>query len=143
MTDVLNSEALIARFGRWPSFHDAEVLAVRLDSGQLTDGRSAIELDIHLFEVDGARPDGSMNYTHHTLATLRFEDTAEVEIADFGPQNVLDDLLTEAADSTGRTRVTLPSNNGLSAGFTYQRLRIVAVEPFTPGPRSVYNRQPE
>jgi hypothetical protein len=31
---VLNSEALIERFGEWPSFQDAEVYGLRLDSGQ-------------------------------------------------------------------------------------------------------------
>jgi len=141
--DVLDSEVLIARFGRWPSFHDAEVLAVRLDSGRLAEGRPSIELDIHLFAVDGTHADGTMNYAQHTLATIRFEDTGEVEIEAFGPQNVLDDLLIEAADSPRSTRVTLPSNNGLSAEFTCQRVSIVAVTPFTPGPHSVYHRQSE
>jgi hypothetical protein len=55
---ILNREELEERFGDWPSFHDAEVLAVRLDSGQRANAQPSIELDIHVFAVDGARPDG-------------------------------------------------------------------------------------
>lgn len=31
--EVLNHEAPTERFGEWPSFHDAEIYGLRLDSG--------------------------------------------------------------------------------------------------------------
>ena len=72
--DVINREALVERFGEWPSFHDAEVYALRLDSGQGTDGVLRLELDVHVFDVDGTLPDGRFNFVRHTLVTLVFEE---------------------------------------------------------------------
>lgn len=59
MVDVVNSKALETRFGEWPSCHDAEVLGVRLHSGQRSDGRVRLELDVHVFAVEGRLPTGA------------------------------------------------------------------------------------
>jgi hypothetical protein len=132
--DVINGDALIERFGNWPSFHDAEVLAVRLDSGQRSDGVVRLQLDIHLLPVDGQR--------HHTLATLEFEEIEEVELDGFGPQNVLFDLvLEEVRLAAGRQiQVELQSSNGLGGTFRCRQIVVVGVEPHEPGPHSVYGR---
>jgi hypothetical protein len=104
--EVANQEALTERFGHWPSFHDAEIYALRLDSGQRADGIVRLELDIHVFEVDGELPSGRSNFVKHTLVTFGFEEVEAQQMEDFGPQNVLDDLVLEevspAGDSTDR-----------------------------------------
>ena len=58
MIRIFNREELEERFGEWPSFHDSEVQALRLDSGQRGNGKPSIEMDIHLFDVDGVLPNG-------------------------------------------------------------------------------------
>lgn len=140
MIRVLNSEALESRFGAWPSFHDAEVLAVRLDSGQRSDGVARLELDVHLFAVDGSLPDSRFSFALHTLATLQFEGVEEEELEGFGPQNVLDDLILRDLDPAfgPRVGVELPSNNGLGGRFSCRDVIVLAVEPYEPGPHSVY-----
>jgi immunity protein 50 of polymorphic toxin system len=143
MVDVLNGDALEERFGGWPSFHDAEVLAVRLDSGQRSDGRTRLELDIHLFDIDGLLPSGHYNFVNHTLATFEFVGVENVELDDFGPQNVLDGLVIEKRTSTysaARIHIELPSNNGLGGAFDCEEVLVGAVEPHTPGIHSVYRR---
>ena len=95
MVDIINREALEERFGDWPSFHDAEVQAVRLDSGQRMDRKPSVELDIHTFATDGVRPDGHLNSIRHTLVTLGFEGAESIALDGFGPQNVLFDLVLE------------------------------------------------
>ena len=139
---VIAADALIERFGEWPSFHDAEVLALRLDSGQRSNTAPSLELDIHLFAVDGQRADGGLNFVKHTMATLQFEEIEAVKLDGFGPQNVLYDLVLEEVNvAAGRQiQVELPSSNGLTATFRCRQVLIVAVEPFEPGPRSVYHR---
>ncbi len=139
---IVNREALIERFGRWPSFHDAEIYAVRLDSGQRSNGAPRLELDVHVFDVDGTLPDGQLNFVNHTLVTLEFEEVEEVELEGFGPQNVLDDLiLDEVRLAAGRqVEVTLPSNNGLVGSFRCRTVTVLAVTPLTPGRHSVYSR---
>jgi len=62
MVEIWNREALEARFGEWPSFHDAEVLAVHLDSGQRSDGRVRLKLDIHVFAVESQAANGRPNF---------------------------------------------------------------------------------
>jgi len=144
MNDVIAYEALVERFGRLPTFHDAEVQAARLDSGQQTDGRASLELDIHLFDADGLLPDGQTNFTRHTLATLRFEGVEAVELDGFGPQNVLWDLeiedLGNGAPDSARLRVSLPASNGLAGSFRCEQALVVAVRDFEPGTHSVYHR---
>jgi hypothetical protein len=137
---VLNSEALIERFGEWPSFHDAEVYGLRLDSGQRRDGIVRLELDVHVFDVDGKLPGGRLNFVRHTLVKLEFEDVEAVELDGFGPQNVLDDLgLKEVTLAAGRQiQVTLPANNGLDGSFRCRTVTVLAAVPMTPGGRSVY-----
>jgi Immunity protein 50 len=144
VSQIVNSEALEARFGSWPSFHDAEVLAVRLDSGQRSDGRVRLELDVHVFSVDGQLPDGRFNFVLHTVVTLEFAGVEDVDLQGFWHQNVLDDLVIRklAPDSpwSARVQVELPANNGLAGAFRCEDVTVLAVEPHVPGPHSVYSR---
>lgn len=51
MNVVENAAALEAIFGRWPSFHDAEVLRVALDRSG--DDGPTLELVVHVFVMTG------------------------------------------------------------------------------------------
>jgi hypothetical protein len=139
---IINRELLEERFGSWPSFHDAEVYAVRLDSGQRSTGRPSLELDIHVFDAEGKGSEGGWKYVRHTVATFLFDGVEVVELGGFGHQNVLDDLLFEDLGpgfvSASRIGVSLPSNNGLGGAFRCETVTVLAATPFEPGPHSVY-----
>ena len=141
---VVNAEALEARFGSWPSFHDAEVLAVRLDSGQRSDGRPRVELDVHVFSVDGQLPRGRLNFVLHTVVTMEFAGVEDVDLQGFHYQNVLDDLVIRQLDAgsplAAKVQVELPANFGLAGAFRCEDVTVLAVEPYAPGPHSVYSR---
>jgi hypothetical protein len=130
--DVINREALVERFGDWPSFHDAEIYAVHLDSGQRTDGVPRLQLDVYVIGPAG----------EHTLVTLAFTDVEAVELDGFGPQNVLDDLVMEdvTAAAGRQVQVTLPSNNGLAGSFRCRTVTVLDAVAFAPGSHSVYGR---
>lgn len=50
--------ALVEIFGYWPAFHDAEVIAVRLDRSGVS-GSPELEADVHVFEMTSTvTPDG-------------------------------------------------------------------------------------
>jgi hypothetical protein len=141
--DAINGgEMLIERFGEWPSFHDAEIYGVRLDSGQRGGGVVRLQLDIHLFAVDGQLPDGGLNFVKHTLVTLEFDEVEALEMDGFGPQNVLDDLAIEEVHlAAGRQlQVTLPSNNGLGGSFRCCTATVLDALPYEPTRHSVYGR---
>ena len=94
MAGIENSDALTAIFGRWPSFHDSEILSVRLDRhGHDAFRGSTLEADIHVFEitseVDGR---GYFVLRNHTFVTLRFLQIDELRLDGFNCQNALFDL---------------------------------------------------
>jgi hypothetical protein len=137
---MINREALVGRFGEWPSFHDAEVYGVRLDSGQRADGIARLQLDVHVFAIAGQLPGGHFNFVDHTLVTFEFEEVEAVELDGFGPQNVLDDLVLEDVHSAAgrQVQVTLPSNHGLGGSFRCRTVTVLDAVPFEPGERSAY-----
>jgi hypothetical protein len=136
---IVNRRALVERFGCWPSFHDAEVVAVRLDSGQRSQRPPSAELDIHVFEMTSETDeDGFFILRLHTLVTLRFDGLIEIELDGFGSQNSLDSL--ELGGSPGGDDgfvVELPANVGLGGALRCQAATVLSVEPFEPGPRSI------
>jgi hypothetical protein len=140
---IAAADALESRFGSWPSFHDAEVVGVRLDSGQRSDGRTRLELDLHILAQEGTGPDGQPKLVDHSLVTLEFAGVENLELGGFGPQNVLFDLyLRDAgpdAPSAARLEVELPSSNGLGGSFRCCEAMVLAVAPHAPGPHSVYS----
>lgn len=140
---VLAAEALVERFGEWPSFHDAEVMGLALDSGQRSDGKPSIEMEVHLFRASGEKDaEGRIIWRLHTVATFRFVQVAAVSLKDFWSQNVLDDLIIEKlpAGFGDRFAVSLTSNNGLEGSFQCGEVQLAEVKPFEPGPYSVYGR---
>jgi hypothetical protein len=143
MVRVLAADTLESRFGSWPSFHDAEVLGVRLDSGQRSDGRVRLELDVHVLAQEGKGPDGQPKLTGHSFVTLEFAGIEGLELDGFGPQNVLFDLVLRDAGpnapSATRLEVELPTSNGLGGSFGCEEATVLAVEPYAPGPHSVYS----
>jgi hypothetical protein len=101
-----------------------------------------LQLDVHVFAVDGELPGSRFNFVNHTLVTLEFDEVEAVELDGFGPQNVLDDLVLEEVDlASGRQlQVTLPANNGMDGSFRCRRLTVLDAVPFEPGEHSVYRR---
>ena len=92
LTDLVEDASLLtAVFGRWPSFHDAEVVRVLLDrSGP--EGPT-LETQILVFEVTNrVGPTGHYVLENHTLVTLRFLGVALERMESFNQQNVLWDL---------------------------------------------------
>jgi hypothetical protein len=137
---VINREAVVERFGEWPSFHDAEVYGLRLDTGQRGDGIVRLQLDVHVFAVGGQLQGGRLKFVDHTLVTFEFEEVESLELEDFGPQNVLFDLMFEDVRlAAGRQiQVTLSSSHGLSARFRCRTAIVLEAVPFEPGRHSVY-----
>jgi Immunity protein 50 len=129
---------LISIFGYWPSFHDAEVLWVRLDRGarnEMDDGPTLDAL-IHAFEMTSeVGPDGFFKLRHHVLVHFRFHGVVELSLEGFNEQNALWDLsIAEVQDR--RTEgidfeVTLSSAYGLSGLFQCRRVEVKDVAPCT------------
>lgn len=84
VNQIAGSEKLVAINGRWPSFHDAEVMELTLSRGEMSGDDwilPSVTARIHVFiELPNSR---------HTLTTIRFEGITEVNIRDFNHQNAI------------------------------------------------------
>lgn len=126
---ILHAERLLDAFGYWPSFHDAEVHQVVLDRGG-AGVRPSVMLRVHVFDSNGVVDQhGFFKVRVSVLATLRFTDVTDVELRDFGVQNVLDELLLEQ-QVDGRIAVELTTNFGLSGAFTCAAMEVAEVEQY-------------
>lgn len=133
--NIANSSRLISVFGYWPSFHDAEVVWVRLDrrATSLGDGPT-VEVLIHTFEmtseIDAA---GFYVLRKHVLVQLRFSKVMEPVLESFNHQNVLNGLdIREISSQQARSRsfaVTLDTSYGINAAFECQNIEVVDVQP--------------
>ncbi len=85
---IAGSQKLTDIFGRWPTFHDAEVIEVHLWRGDVRPGDwddrnvfPVLTAKIHIFiENPGSQ---------HTLATLRFEDVDDLKMEGFNHENAI------------------------------------------------------
>lgn len=92
---IESAERLTGIFGRWPSFHDAEVLTLLYDRVSSVGGFDIVAV-IHLWEMTNeVDPNGYFILIKHTRATFRFYDCSEVALDEFNLQNVISGLVFE------------------------------------------------
>lgn len=89
--DIPGAQDVVAWFGYWPTFHDAEVLSISLDR------QSGCRVSVHAFEMT-AEVDGSGRYVlvKHAVVTFRMQGfpgdrsgISKTRIESFNNQNVL------------------------------------------------------
>jgi hypothetical protein len=136
MENVLNGEVLTEIFGYWPSFHDAEVVQIRLDRGQ-ADAQTPpvkLEADVHVFEMtDRLTAEGTYELQKHTLVTLAFRGLAQLQLKWFNHQNVLCELgLCEISDHRDglKWEVSFDSAYGVDASFLCKEVEVLRAAPF-------------
>jgi hypothetical protein len=127
--NIPGADEFVSWFGRWPSFHDAEVVSLKLERA----GQS--QLSIHCFHMT-SQVDASGHYAteKHALATFSFVEVTDCELYGFNCQNVLSGLLVQR-DGTGH-KIALHGCYGLEGWLTGTCLRLTFVEGIPP--RSVY-----
>jgi hypothetical protein len=140
VASIRNRKLLETVFGSWPSFHDTEVIAVRLGRGAPDDRPSPwLEADIHGWETTRETTAGGYFVTRlHTRVTFGFYGVDEVQLVGFNRQNVLFDL---KFDDIGKPQVGGPrwsvsfqSSFGLSGSFDCEEIQVLRVGPYEPSP---------
>ncbi len=90
---IPGAEQLIAWFGAWPTFHDAEVLELSLRR----EGKSCVR--VHAWRITAAIDStGHFGRDHHVIVTFWFEDILDLGLADFSGQNVIYGLTCEKTE---------------------------------------------
>lgn len=133
---VLGAEQLVAVFGYWPSFHDAELLWLRLDrQSNIEDYYGpTLETLVHAFErTSDVGADGCYVLRHHVLVHLRFSDVVELQLEGFNHQNALTELsLTDLRDrhmEQVKWSVRFESAFGVDSSFQCHAVEVISVVP--------------
>jgi hypothetical protein len=135
---IEGAEKLVGVFGYWPSFHDAEVLWMRLDRRPICDDcyGPILETLIRAFEMTNeVGPDGFYVLRHHVLVHFRFHDVKGVRLKDFNNQNMLHGLsiadIREHQMERIHFEVGFDSTFGVNASLQCYRVEVVSVTPCT------------
>jgi hypothetical protein len=128
---VKNAGAVERVFGRWPSFHDAEVMSLRLQRN----GSDAPSLESRVRVLDTPSAiDREQEKIDSYLVTLRFTNVDLKTLRGFNEQNVLFDLVIEELSPPGNDgrplAVQFDASYGLSAVLECSEVWVVDVRPF-------------
>jgi hypothetical protein len=127
---IVGADRLVNRFGRWPSFHDAVIVRVTVDSLGVS-GPSA-EMLVHTWAMtDTVDEKGYYVLEKHTLVRFDFEQLTSCELSDFGCPAILFGLGFERDRVDGKevVRVTLDPCAGFGGTLTCGRVVVADVAP--------------
>jgi len=136
-----NHGLVLDRFGRWPSFHDAEVHRVILDRTKRNPAGSfvpSVEIQIRCWIMNyEVSADGNYKQENDSVVHFQFEDVFNFELEGFNHQNVLSSLnLALANESPSGARalhVELEHCYQFCGEFSARKARILKVVPYGQG----------
>jgi hypothetical protein len=121
---VPSAQQVIDWFGRWPSFHDAEVVRIVLNRS----GRS--ELVVHAFNMTSkVNSHGYYVTEKHALLTFYLDGILNADLDGFNHQNVLNSLHISTEDKA--IRIDLEGIYGVAGHITANSIEI-KVDPGIP-----------
>lgn len=133
---IPGADELIKVFGRWPSFHDAEVVRFLLERAEPLGAGPNIVADVHAFEMtDQVGGDGAYVLRNHTLVSFRFAGVDQVTLEEFNNQNVPWDLaITDIRNrqlEDLKYEINFASSFGMGARVLCREVTIERVRPWT------------
>ena len=128
---IVGSKKLTRVYGRWPTFHDAEVIDVHLWRGEMDPkherfGARVLTVKVHVMEEVPA--------SREMVAVLRFDGVDDFRMEGFNHQNALLGIEIEArrgkefgSDGAAEFAVRFKEAFGMSASFTCRGIEVVEV----------------
>jgi hypothetical protein len=131
---IIGYEKVLTVFGKWPSFHDAEVISLALERDvgeECTAPRMTVTL--HAFRLEVSPDDPSRN---DSLVSLQFRAVEKLKLADFNHQNAINGITisTQWSDQLQRQvlQVKFLQGFGLSCEFQSEEIEVMLVQPYQP-----------
>ena len=125
---ITGAEKLVSIFGSWPSFHDSEIISVKLDCTPGSTASPSLELAIHAFrmtnEVDSR---GYFVLADHSIVVLRFSRIDGLSLSDFREGNTISALRLSSQEASGRISVEISTSYGMHGEFTCDSVDVVSV----------------
>jgi hypothetical protein len=136
---VHGSGKLLEIFGRWPSFHDAEVMEIQLSRTPKgprgkRDRRVELLARIHAWDMTNELDRrGYYVLKNYTLVTLRFSGVEELKLQGFNHQNVIFGLTIQPKESSeagsSKFHVEFDPSFGVDAIFDCSAIEVVDAIP--------------
>jgi hypothetical protein len=147
-TDVVTGyERLTEIFGCWPSFHDSEVIRIRLERRGRDQWEGPVAyVSVHVFEgYREAERSAEVKWRNHTIVTFRFATVVDISLSGFNQQNAIQDLTFEIEPPQNRDitwvgpayRVNFRASFGVGISFVCRSVDLDTVERTCPE-ESVY-----
>lgn len=143
---IEQSKLLTDIFGRWPSFHDAEVVSIELMRESAGISEPSLRAKIHVFETTPEIDDrGFYVLKNHVVVTFLFRGIDESAVSDFNQQNALRDLVIIDISSRQleklKFQVHFSSLFGVEAEFKCRSVEVESVTSISPRGNSTFPRQ--
>ncbi|HYE31220.1 MAG TPA: Imm50 family immunity protein [Methylomirabilota bacterium] len=126
---IEGSERLTSVFGAWPTFHDAEVVELYFERGEVNEARNVFELPRLLVKVllfDEYM--GRLPFEHQSIATILFNEIEGFSMKDFNYQNAIYGLDIEPFErEPTRFKVCFDGAFGMSAEFRSSGIKVLSV----------------
>ena len=121
---ITGADALVAWFGSWPSFHDAEIHELHLDRQGMS------WLKVHTWRMtDRVNDKGYYVLEKHVIVTFSLKQVAALVLDGFSHQNVISELVIEQVPN-GMV-MTLEPCYGLSGMIEAKEISVefIPIEP--------------
>jgi hypothetical protein len=124
--NISGAAEVVAWFGRWPSFHDAEIISLQLHCSDPS------ALVVYAWNMTN-KVDATRHYVleKHALVTFTLRGVSDLDLADFSDQNVISSLDVEKRENG--FRITLHPCYGLCGTVDAETVS-VSVKPWKPNP---------
>lgn len=124
---IENYQAILQRFGRWPSFHDAEIHSVWMDRAGADGPYIEMRIHVHTWKAEVDK-EGRYIIDQQAMVTMRFSRIESAEIVGFNEQNAIFDMEMQADQD--RIKVEVSSSYGCAGSFTCKHIAVRYVEDF-------------
>jgi hypothetical protein len=143
---IKNSNLLTQFYGRWPSFHDAEVVSFELFRDAINLSEPNIRAKIHVHEMTSeVDQHGFFVLKNHKNAVFLFTGIDECSVSGFNQQNVLMDLaiidISSRQLESLQFEIHFSSSFGIEASFKCREIKVEGIENHTSGIADKFSRQ--
>ena len=135
MQAILGSERVVAMYGKWPSFHDAEVVRATLDRrGEGSVAGPTLTVELYTFALTGhLAADGTYARDKEAAVTLAFRGVELLDLAGFNEQNALFNIDIDDLRDRGLERVAFAvgfsAAYGMAATFQCAEIEVTGIRP--------------
>jgi hypothetical protein len=124
--DIENAKIIIDHFGYWPTFHDSEIISIKLER-MLDKSSASIQIRLFAFELTNEIENGVHKLTKHCFINFEFMEVSTTELEGFNHQNAVFALEFGKEDSNSFCNIV--NSYGVDGYIEARLIRVNNLEP--------------